>query len=501
MERFSHRLVEIIPAETPKAAGVADHTRTRLPHRIEERWHTRTNATPVRCADGVIAPVKSDPYEGKRVRHDGRGARLMPMTAAFQRPVGAFRRLVRAMDAFQQRRVWLAFPFAVIRKMSNDRSGVLAGLIAYYGFLAVFPLLLVFAAVLGFVLAGDPALAAQVLRTAENSFPALAGYLSKTVSGSDTALGIGLAAAVWAGLGVTRATERAMNNIWDIPLAERPNPWWSRLRGLFMLCVLGVTFLISTALAALRGQGGLAGVGDVVGVVGPLALNLALYLLAFQVLTNRRLAWSALLPGATVGAVGWVALQSLGAFYVRHEVAHASRLYGSLAVVVGLMAWIYLGAQLTLFAAEINVVRTYRLWPRSLNGAVTTEADRRAFARQAKEAARNEGELVTVSFADTASSPDVTASPNRASGPDILVVPAGQLSARAVGTHESVVSLRAHLLALDQCRQRLDAATRVDQRRSLARRLAAETNQTVDAFGRLLDHETELGAALGRGST
>ena len=311
-----------------------------------------------------------------------------------------FKQLAARADALQQRHGWLAFPLAVQRKASDDQVGSLAALMAYFGFLAIVPLLLVLAAVLGFVLASDPSLKAQVLHTAEGSFPSLAGYIDRAVRGSNTALGVGLAGALWAGLGVTRATERALDSIWDIPLHERPNLWWSRVRGLGMLVVLGATFLGSTALASLRTVGGVFGVAtDVVAVGGSVALNLILFALAFQVLTNRHLAWRSILPGATVGAFGWALLQNLGSFYVRREVAHASQLYGSLAAVIGLLAWVYLGARLTLYAAEVNAVLTYRLWPRSFGNTTTTPADRRAYRLQAQATQRVASEQVHVEFA------------------------------------------------------------------------------------------------------
>lgn len=412
------------------------------------------------------------------------------MTTLLQRLADVFRRLFDTADRVQQSHVWLSFPVAVVRKLSNDQGGSLGGLIAYYGFLAVFPLLLVFAAILGFVLGGDASLKTQVLHTTESSFPALSGYIDKAVSGSSAALGLGLAGAFWAGLGVTRATERAMNNIWDIPLSERPNLWWSRLRGFGMLCILGTTFLVSTGVASLRGSGVLGPGGDVIGVVGPLALNLVLYLLAFQILTNRHVAWSTLLPGAIFGATGWTALQSLGAFYVRHEVAHASHLYGSLAAVVGLLAWIYLGAQLTMYAAEINVVLHYHLWPRSLTGRVSTPADQRALARQAREAARSRDEVIAVAF-------DGPEAGGAASGPNgALAVPAEKLTAEALATHEAVAKCVNHLGALDHFRQWVEATDDRSQRQALTEDLRAETMQVATALGQLAREESELASAL-----
>jgi membrane protein len=280
-------------------------------------------------------------------------------------------------DSFQRSRPWLAVPVAAIRKMGEDDARSLAGLVAYYGLLAAFPLLLVFSAVLGFVLAGDASLRIDVLRNAEHSFPALSGYINTTISGSSLAVASGAAIALWAGLRLTLATERAMDSIWDIPLSSRPSRVHSDLRGLALLTILGLTFLVSTALASLEGgHGTLSVLTDVLGGAGSLLINLALYLFAFKVLTNLEVSFRTVLPGAAVGAVGWTILQSLGVLYVRHEIAHASHLYGSLAAVIGLLAWIHLGALLTLFAAEVNAVLAEGLWPRSLLRTPETEADR-----------------------------------------------------------------------------------------------------------------------------
>ena len=287
-------------------------------------------------------------------------------------------RFLDALDRVQHRHRWSALLVALVRKMSDDQGGNLAALIAYYGFLSLFPLLLSFASILGFVLAGDPGLRARVVASVASSFPGFAGTIDSTISGNGIALGVGLAVALWAGLGVTRAVEGAMNTIWYIPMSQRPNLWRSRGRGLAMLVALGVIVILSSALAALQGTRIIApGAANLLSVVGPLVLNVVLYYVTFVILTNRRLTYKNVLPGAVLGAVGWTLLQDLGAYYTRHEIAHASHLYGPLSLVVGLLAWIYLGAQLTLYAAQLNVILTEQLWPRSLRG-VSTDADERS---------------------------------------------------------------------------------------------------------------------------
>ncbi|MGH9087329.1 MAG: YihY/virulence factor BrkB family protein [Acidimicrobiales bacterium] len=427
------------------------------------------------------------------------------------------RSLLAHVDAIQRRHAWLAFPVAVVRKTSNDQGGSLAALIAYYGFLSMFPLLLLFAASLGFVLAGDPALKAHVLHTTERSFPVASNYVTAVVSGDGAAFGVGLVGALWAGLGVARATERAMNSVWDIPMAERPNLWWSRLRALAMLGVLGAAFLVSSALAALQQVHGVLDVPSrVLGTVGPLALNFGLYLLAFQVLTNRHLEWRKVVPGAAVGAVGWTVLQSVGVYYTQHEVSHASQLYGSLAAVIGLIAWLYLGAQLTIYSAQVNVVHTYRLWPRSLVRGMHTDADRRALARQVAEAQRTADEVITVHFATahpgTAATGDEAPSAPRADGggdaADVIptgeaaavasadaVVPPEDLSPRALATHVAVDALIGHLRAYDALRQAIESG-KERATEELVSRLHVESAGIATALSRLADREGEVARAL-----
>lgn len=300
-------------------------------------------------------------------------------------------RLVDPLDRLQRRTPALAFPIAVVRKMSDDRGGDLAALVAYYGFLSALPLLLVFASVLGFVLHGDPGLRAHVLASAVRDFPTLSGVLDPSVNGNGLALGLGALWALWAGLGVTRALERALNEIWDVPRAEQPNLARATARGLAMLGALGLLTVLSTALAGLPLAHALAPLASaLVALGGALVVNAALFYLAFELLTNRRLGLGATWPGVALGAVAWTALQGAGTLYIGHVVAHASHYYGPFAAVVGLLAWVYLGALLLVYCGQVNVVRVEHLWPRSLRGRATA-ADERSARRAGRVRRRRRG--------------------------------------------------------------------------------------------------------------
>jgi uncharacterized BrkB/YihY/UPF0761 family membrane protein len=128
-------------------------------------------------------------------------------------------------------------------------------------------------------------------------------------------------------------------------------------------------------------------------------VNLGLFLFAYRVLTTESISWRDVLPGAVIAAVLWTALQIVGGYYVTHQLKNASNVYGTFAIVIGLLVWIYLGAQLTLYCAEINVVKQRHAWPRSLQPAkAPTEADRRVLAAQARSQEQLPAQEVHVSF-------------------------------------------------------------------------------------------------------
>ena len=167
-----------------------------------------------------------------------------------------------------------------------------------------------------------------------------------------------------------------MNVVWDIPRSEWPNFLFRRLRAALMLAILGVIFVISSFASGIGSSGALPSVLlSMAGWTVALLLNVILFAVAFQVLTARDLHWRHVLPGAVSAAVVWTVLQALGGYYLTHEVRSAGNIYGAFAVVIGLLVWISLGAQVTLYGAEINVVWFRRLWPRSLVQPPINESD------------------------------------------------------------------------------------------------------------------------------
>jgi hypothetical protein len=154
-------------------------------------------------------------------------------------------------------------------------------------------------------------------------------------------------------------------------------------------------------------------------------LNVGIFLLAFKVLTDRPLGWRQLLPGAAVAGVAWAVLQGVGGYYVTRTVRGAGNTYGIFAVVIGLLSWLYLQAQMTILAAEVNVVRDKRLWPRSLTGRDLTPADAVALRDLALVEERRDEEEITVTLdGEVLARPDDEPRPDDESRPD-EDVPAG----------------------------------------------------------------------------
>jgi YihY family inner membrane protein len=277
---------------------------------------------------------------------------------------------LRALDRLQQRDQRIAFIVAVLKKFADDNAGQLAGLIAYYAFFSLFPLLLVMVGVLGVVLDGDPSLQRSIVNSTIAQFPGIGDSLKRSVSslhpGAAT-FAIGAVTALTAGLGVTRAAQTAFDRLWDVPSKRRHGFVPARLRGLALLGLLGVgnigSFVLTGAIDSGAPSGTIATLGA---IVLSCAINFGLFMATFSLLTSYPASAGELWPGAAVAAIAWVGLQHAGGWLVLHHVRHASEVYGLFAFVIGLLFFLYLAAQLTLFAAEINVVRSRHLWPRSV---------------------------------------------------------------------------------------------------------------------------------------
>jgi len=284
-------------------------------------------------------------------------------------------------DAFQQRRPVLAFPVAVWKKFNDDRAGNLAALIAYYGFAAIFPLLLVLATVLNIVLKDNPSLQKTLTDSALAQYPVI-GQQIKTQLGSIPGTGlpliIGAVLLLLGARGVANAMQNALCEVWGIPRKSRPGFPISQVWSFALLLTVAIGFIVTTFLSGLAGGAGhlLTGAGATIGaVLISLVLNVGVFWLGFRLATARLVRWRDLIVGAIIAAVIWQVLQVAGGYVVSHQLHRANELYGTFGVVLGLVAWLYLQAEATLWAAEVDVVLAKRLWPVSMLDEPETETE------------------------------------------------------------------------------------------------------------------------------
>jgi membrane protein len=316
------------------------------------------------------------------------------------------------LDRLQQRHRSVGFAIAVLYKYVDDQGGYLAALITYYAFVSLFPLLLLLTTALGVVLAGNPELQQQVVESTMGQLPAIGSQLQRPdeLSGGPVAVVVGIAGALYGGLGVGQAVQNAMDSVWAVPRNNRPDPIRSRVRSLLLLFILGSAAVTATALSAAgRATETLGLVGKAGLAVAAIAINAVICLVAFRVTTARHVSYRHVLPGALGAAVIWQLLQWFGAGYVAHIVTTASATNSVFALVLGLLAFLYLLSVSLVICAEINVVRVDRLHPRALLTPFTdnvdlTAADRKTYTRRAKAERVKGFQRVSVRFDDA---PDV----------------------------------------------------------------------------------------------
>jgi YihY family inner membrane protein len=311
--------------------------------------------------------------------------------------------VIRRADRAQQRHTATGFTFGVIKKYGDDNGGFLVSSLAYTGFISLFPLLLILVTVLGLIASADPALRQEVLSAVARQVPLIGDQLTGNVhelrQSSIIGLVTGLVVLLWGSTKLAQAGIFTMEQVWNLPGPARPGYVPRLLRSGVFIGVLGLGVVVTTGLAGLDAFGRTSPPVIVAAEILAMAANAGMYIAGFRVLTPAGVRTRLLIPGAVAGGVAWTLLQALGTYLVRHAL-HGAAAYGVFATVLGLLAWVYLGTEVTVYAAEINPVLARRLWPRALVQPPLTEADRHSMALQALQNQRRAEQQVEVTFSD-----------------------------------------------------------------------------------------------------
>ncbi|MCW2866892.1 MAG: conserved rane protein of unknown function [Marmoricola sp.] len=313
------------------------------------------------------------------------------------------------LDRWQRRFPRVGFPLAVFYKFFDDMGNYLAALLTYYAFVSLLPLLLLASTVLSVLLVGHPSWQHYLLTSALGEFPVVGKQLSApaALGGGTTGIVIGVVGALYGALGVAQALQHAGNTVWHVPRNSRPNPFLARVRSLLLIASVGlglaVIVLGSAAMTTIFTD-------RLAGRVATFAISTVLltgvFLVAFRIAPMHKVSPRDLLPGAALAALLFQTLQSFGYTYVGRVIRNASETNAVFAVVLGLLAYLYLASMVVVFCMELNVVRRDRLWPRALLTPFTdnvdlTAADQSTYARQAQAQRLKGFETINVEFGES----------------------------------------------------------------------------------------------------
>ena len=252
----------------------------------------------------------------------------------------------------------------------RHRTGRNAALIAHFGFLSVFPLMVVFTTVLGFVLQNNKDLRDRIIDSAMAQLPIIGQQIASDPSqlhGDALVLILGLAVSLWAGMKAFVAVHTALDDIAEQPLDDRASLLTTRLRALLGIVYIGGAQIVAAILASLVGLTGVPVVGKVLLLIGTAALDAGVLALSYRWLRTVKPPWRSLAPGAIVGGVVFLGLQLVGVSIVGDRVANASPIYGTFASVIGLLYWLSLHSMVALGGAELNAALTKDAPPRPLD--------------------------------------------------------------------------------------------------------------------------------------
>jgi YihY family inner membrane protein len=306
--------------------------------------------------------------------------------------------IIRKLDAFQQRHRLPGFLYAVVKKYGEDEAGYQAALLTYYGFLSLFPLLLVLTTITHSI--ASPEIQNTIIKSTTNYFPVLGNQLAQhihTIHKSGVALVVGILFTFYGARGVADVFRHSVNHIWQIPRQKRDSFPKALPKSLSLIVVGGLGFLLASISAGIA-----AGAGHGVGfrLLG-VAVNVFILFWLFTFLLNMSLPRHVTLKetrlGAITAAIGLVILQSLGGYLLARELKNLDALYSYFAISLGLLFWIYLQSQVMMYSVEIATVNNEKLWPRGL-GSDLTQADKRVYARLAKKEEIVEEESVSTQF-------------------------------------------------------------------------------------------------------
>jgi len=267
----------------------------------------------------------------------------------------------------------------------RHQTGRNAAVLAYWGFLSVFPLLLAATTILGFVLEGNEDLRDDIVDSALSQIPVVGSTIEANagdLQGNTWALVIGLLTALWASMKAFIGVQAAFDDVWEVDIDGRANIAVKRLRALIGLIAIGIAQIGTVVLSGIAGAAEITALSKVLIVAGALVINVAVVATVFRFLTAAPVTWTMVWPGAVFAGLLFTVLQLVGTVVVSRMIADAGEIYGTFASMLALMSWFSLHALISLYGAELNAaLERRRARRRDLSGWLASGFDRSGLAQ------------------------------------------------------------------------------------------------------------------------
>lgn len=245
---------------------------------------------------------------------------------------------------------WVARAVDLQRHFGARRGGNLAAAISMRAFLALFPLLVLAIAFVGFFVGNADQFADTVIKELGLSGDAATTITDSVQTAQKSKVAssiIGIVGLVWTGTGLAASITDAWNQMWEIPGGTLRG----RLVGLGWLTGGGALLVAGLAAGALVDEPGAL---PALGLIGGIAVDIVLFLWTAWILPSRRIPLRAMVPAAIAGGIGFETLKVIGTVVVPRLVTRSSTLYGTIGVVFALLVWMLVLGYLVVYVALIE---------------------------------------------------------------------------------------------------------------------------------------------------
>lgn len=308
--------------------------------------------------------------------------------------------LIRTFDQYQRKHISLSFMYAVIKKYGEDQGGYHGAIITYYGVLSLFPLLIVFTTVSQLLFRAHQDTRLHLANVLNRYFPIIGSQLQQAVHSpkkAGIALVVSLLITLYGARGGANALRFSINALWHIPPAKQPPFFQSFLRSFSIILTAAFGFAFASVLAGYTAILGHSFEVKLLSAAISATILWGTFIILFKLAIAGNKSVQSVAVGAVVVAVGIQLVQTLGSTILAHELKSLSNMSDTFALVIALLFWVYLQAQIILYGVEIDVVRAFHFYPRSVQPPLT-EADRGTYASYAQGGKLTAGESVNVRF-------------------------------------------------------------------------------------------------------